>query len=122
MNSEARPIPDHRPLTTDEFRLAKWMLERGGPAAVEFLAQLPGARVVSRCPCGCASIDFEIDGLPAPSGGLRILGDYLYGDGEDLSGIFIFERAGILAGIEVWSPLGDDAPKALPVVQVLRPA
>jgi len=96
------------------------MLEHGGPAADPFLAQLDHARVVSRCPCGCASIDFEIDGLTAPTGGLRILGDYLYGTDDELAGAFVFERSGVLAGIEVYG-LGRDAPKQLPSPSELRP-
>jgi len=118
--SNTDPIPEERPLTEAERRLAHWMLEHGEPEASRFLEQLERARVVSRCPCGCASVDFEVAGLPAPSGGLRILGDYVYGNESDLTGIFIFERSGILAGIEVYG-LGGDAPSTLPSPTALRP-
>jgi hypothetical protein len=40
------PIPDERPLTAEERRLARWMLEHGGPRGREFLPQLDRARVV----------------------------------------------------------------------------
>jgi hypothetical protein len=120
MEVEAKPIPDERPLTAAEYHLARWMLEHGGQEAEGFLPQLEHARVVARCPCGCASIDFEVAGRPRPSGGLRILGDFLCGGGSDLSGVFIFERHGVLAGIEVYG-LAGDAPKTLPEPGVLRP-
>jgi hypothetical protein len=58
--------------------------------------------------------------MPAPSGGLRVLGDYVFGSGEDLAGAFIFERAGVLAGIEVYG-LPGDAPRKLPESASLRP-
>src|SRR5215212_4477294 len=120
MSVEAEPIPEERPLTLAEYQLAQWMLEHGGPAAADFLSQLEHARVISRCPCGCASIDFEVEGQPRPSGGLRVIGDFLCEDGSDLSGTFIFERNGVLAGIEVYG-LAGDAPKTLPEPGALRP-
>lgn len=120
MDAEAEPIPDVRPLTAAEYRLARWLLEHGGSEAQGFLPQLDLARVVSRCPCGCASIDFEVAGYPLPTGGLRVLGDFISGDENDLNGVFIFERGGVLAGIEVYG-LGGDAPKTLPEPEALRP-
>lgn len=72
------------------------------------------------CPCGCASIDFKIEGLELPTGGLGILGDFLFGKGDELAGVFVFEQEGILAGIEVYG-LGGDAPKNLPNPSELRP-
>jgi hypothetical protein len=120
MDVEAKPIPDERPLTAAGYQLARWMLENGGPEAKGFLPQLEHARVVARCPCGCASIDFEIAGYPRPAGGLRVLGDFLCGGENDLSGVFIFERDGVLAGIEVYG-LAGDAPEMLPELGALRP-
>jgi hypothetical protein len=120
MESPGQAIPDQRPLTEAERGLARWMLEHGSPEAAAYLSQLDQAHVVSRCPCGCASIDFEVAGLPAPSGGLRILGDYLFGGEADLAGAFIFARAGVLAGIEVYG-LAVEAPRMLPHPESLRP-
>jgi hypothetical protein len=76
------------------------MLEHGESGGREFLSQLDRARVVSRCPCGCASVDFEVEGLSPPTGGLRILGDFVFGGDSDLAGAFVFERNGVLAGLE----------------------
>ena len=95
-------------------------LANGAPEATGFLPQLERATVASRCPCGCASIDFAIDGAPAPLGGLRVLGDFLAGDGESLYGALIFETAGALAGIEVYG-LAGGPPAVLPQPSELRP-
>lgn len=117
----SQPIPERRALSAAEEQLALWMLEHGGSDAPAFVSQLSNAHVVSRCACGCASVDFEVKGLPSPHGGLTILGDFLYGADDAPSGVFIFECNGVLAGIEVYSFTGD-APRTLPTPSMLRRA
>jgi hypothetical protein len=111
----------NRELTSEERNLVRWMLEHGEPDAPQFFSQLERAQVLpTRCPCGCASIDFSVDGHPKPTGGLRPLADFVFGSGDQLSGIFVFEQSGVLAGLEVYG-LAGDAPKTLPSPNSLRP-
>src|SRR5205823_3703646 len=99
-----------RPLTLEETRLIRWMLENGEPEGTALLAQLEKAKATSwRCPCGCASVNLSIEGLAEPSGGLHIVGDFVFGDDANLSGIFVFEQKGILAGLEVHGLAGGAA-------------
>lgn len=116
-------IPDDRPLTPEEASLVRWLLEHGGAAAAGFLPQLSRARVVSRCACGCVSVDFAIGGVTPPTAdGLRVLADYEYRSAAgDPLGVFVFERAGLLAGLEVWSLDGRCIPATLPRVEQLLP-
>jgi hypothetical protein len=110
----------NRPLTAAEEQLVRWMLEHGKPGARGFLPQLEKAQVTDwRCSCGCASINFSVAGFPEPSGGIHPLADFVFGTGEDLSGIFVFEQSGVLAGVEVYG-LAGDAPKTLPSSNELR--
>jgi hypothetical protein len=111
----------NRSLSASEMSLARWMLEHGEPEALEFLDQLEVADVTPwRCPCGCGSINFQIKGRePAPAG-VRVLGDFVFGPESAPAGIFIFESAGILSGIEVYG-LAGDAPSELPREDALRP-
>ena len=99
------------------------MLEHGSAEAAQYLTQLESARVVSRCPCGCASVDFAIEGrVPPPGVPIGILADFEYRTPEDhLCGAFVFEKAGALAGLEVWSIDGLAIPSALPAIEQLRP-
>ena len=114
------PIPDRRALDPDELALARWMLTHGTAEAMAYLQQLEGARVASRCPCGCASIDFEVEGGLTPTSGLTILGDYLFEDTDGaLAGAFIFSRNDVLAGIEVYG-LAGESPRTLPTPESLR--
>ena len=111
----------NRSLTPNEQRLVRWMLEHGRPEAAPLLPQLERAKVTPwRCPCGCASIHFVIDGHPEPSGRMRPVADFIFGEGEELSGIFAYEQDGILAGVEVYG-FTCDAPRSLPEPQALRP-
>ncbi len=111
----------NRALTTDEYKLTRWLLEHGTPEARGYLSQLDKAQVTPwKCPCGCASIDFAIDGCPAPTGGMSILSDFVFGKDEEISGIFVFARNGILSGLEVYGMAGE-APKYLPSSNELRP-
>jgi hypothetical protein len=114
----------NRQLTQGEEQLIRWMLEHGSPEARTFLPQLEKAQVTpTRCPCGCASINLSIDGFPKPSGGLHILADFVadfvFGADHELSGIFVFEQSGVLAGLEVYG-LAGEAPKNLPSTDLLK--
>lgn len=95
------------------------MLRNGTEEGRRFLNDLERARVHSHCPCGCASIDFVIEGYEVPTGGIHILGDFLFGEGDKTSGVFIFEREGRLAGIEVYT-YGDQVMRKMPDPSELR--
>jgi hypothetical protein len=111
----------NRELTDHERRLVRWMLEHGSPEAPAFLTQLELAEVTPwRCPCGCASINFQIRGKPAAPPGVHPIADFVFGEEESLSGIFVYEKNGILSGMEVYGLTGD-APKSIPEPEALRP-
>lgn len=112
-------ISEVRPLSDAERALTRWMLEQGGADAHPYIAQLEAAHVVSRCPCGCASISFEVTGMPRPTGGMRILADFLADAPEGAIGIFVFAQNGVLGGIEVVG-YGCENPSVLPPIAGLR--
>jgi hypothetical protein len=97
------------------------MLTHGDPDAPRLLPQLERAKVLpTRCPCGCASIEFLVDETPHKSGPLHTVADFVFGSESNLSGIFVYEVAGVLSGLEVYG-LAGDAPKILPKSDSLRP-
>jgi hypothetical protein len=49
-----------RLLTADERRLVDWLIVNSSPESLKYATQIPHLRVVSRCPCGCPSVDFAI--------------------------------------------------------------
>src|SRR5215203_1718056 len=87
-----------RPLTDRERELACWLLEHGGSEAQQFLAQLKQSSATTwRCPCGCASYRFQVEGLPPAAPGVHVLSDFFFGSGDDLKGVFIYESGGTLS-------------------------
>ncbi len=114
------PTRIDRPLSDEERTLTRWILENGTPEGANFLNQLERARVIGHCPCGCATIDFAIDGLENAPPGVHILGDFIFGDNTKIAGIFVFSSGGILSGLEVYG-FESDAPRVLPNPSDLRP-
>lgn len=109
------------PLTFAQVELAQFMLCNGGPEAESYLSQLEKAEATDwRCPCGCASFNFKINGYPEAPPSVHVLSEFLFGPTEAPVGIFIYSSDGILSGVEVYG-LGGDAPSDLPSVSELRP-
>ena len=119
-DEEFRPTEVDRALTTQEKELAIWMLNHGKDEATRFLPHLENARVISECGCGCGSIDFSINGGPKQVGGLGVVAEFQFGEGVNECLVFIFQKNGLLAGIEfVW--MYDEADIRLPKVEELVP-
>ncbi len=98
----------NRQLTDHERYLVRWMLEHGSPEAAAFLPQLDRADVTSwKFDCGCASINFRIRCHPQSQPGVHPIADFVFGEGDTLSGIFVYEKHGILSGLEVYGLAGD---------------
>jgi hypothetical protein len=111
-----------RDLTDEERVLTRWIIENGSEDSSRFLQQLEQAKVCSKCSCGCASVDFEINGsTPSKESGMEIIGDFVYGDENTMCGVFVFSQDNQLSGLEVYPLAVDEAPKSLPSASILRP-
>jgi hypothetical protein len=112
-----------RPLSQAERGLIRWLLENGNAGSAGYLEQLDRATVAGPCPCGCPTVDLAVGGSRPSSGGDKaILADYQWCEFGDVPcGVSVFARAGLLAGLQVWSIEGGDAPSRLPDPAELRP-
>ena len=111
-------VPEDRALSDQESHFLTWLLEHGKPSARGYLGEVEHVRVVSRCGCGCASIDF----VEAPRAPMETLSDHKWQDAEGhLFGVFAFAKEGRLAGLEVWSIDGEATPTELPPTSSLGP-
>ena len=107
--TEAKTIPDIRPLKDEERRLLDWLLHHGTPEAASYMDQLPRVSVTSHCGCGCPSIDLAVDDRAAqiysPS---TILADFEGVSPEGVRvGIIVHGREGLISELEVYSMAGE---------------
>ena len=115
-------ICEDRPLSRSEYELVEWLLRHGESKALVYAPQLEGARVISRCSCGCDSVNFAIDGVVPAPGAMGILADYEWRESTGaLNGIYLFERDGLLAGLDVWSQDGLSVRVKLPQIDEIVP-
>ena len=118
MTGDAPP----RPLTDREAALVRWLLApgRGVPPDAAARWDVPALRVVGRCPCGCASVDFAPAGAGA---GMTAYRDWFFPLPEcAVAAVFLFDYGGEPGGLEVWSVDGLVTPADLPTPEALRDA
>jgi hypothetical protein len=82
----------NRPITEQEGLLIKWLLEHGVPGSEEFISQIDSLTVISKCRCGCPTVNFALRGEPVVSENKRILADYLATVGGQDVGVILFQR------------------------------
>ena len=122
MNQTPSHIEIDRPLSIDERAVVQWLLEHGNGDNTTFLEQLGQARVARLCGCGCASIDFVVNGKRPQQFAMRTLSDYQWRDDHGhLFGAYVFEQGGLLAGLDLWSIDGQSTPNAMPPIERLVP-
>jgi len=118
------PIPDIRPLTDHERALLEWLLQNGTPEAKTYLPQVPHVTVVSRCPCGCPSIDLAVNGQTSTApveSPATVLADIQSTSPEGIPvGLLVFARAGLLDKLEIY-PYSDEISFTWPHLKDLRP-
>jgi hypothetical protein len=113
-----------RPLTEDEERLLRWILEHGSDEAKSYLPQIEGMRAKSSCSCGCLSIALEVldEAAAAFASKDRIVADLLGQTAEGISvGVLIFQDEGKLSELEVYPFEDQSASFGLPTIESLSP-
>jgi hypothetical protein len=97
-------IPEARELTNKERLLLEEFLRHGTPKSKVYAEQLPYVTVVSRCSCGCPTIDLAVRGQTAPPGSpSQILSDAGGVSPEQVRfGIIVHAREGLISELEVY--------------------
>jgi hypothetical protein len=102
--------------------LLEWLLKRGTREAAKYLDQLPNVTVVSRCGCGCPTIDLAVEGDAAPlSSPTTVLADAQGVSPEGVEvGLILHSRRGMISELEIYSLAGDDRRFSLPRIDDLE--
>jgi hypothetical protein len=100
-------IPDERPLSQEEISLLKWLLSHGGSNASQYEKQISDLRVVSRCGCGCPTVDFAL-GTGRKDGPSNIIADAEGTSSEGVRvGVIVHVRETEISELEVFSLSGE---------------
>ncbi|WP_323138832.1 hypothetical protein [Streptomyces mirabilis] len=92
------------PLPLDVASTLNALLTGSDQVSSALRAQLPYARAVGRCGCGCATVDVAVDHTavpPAPAHG-NPAADAWYAEPED-AGVMVFTKDGYLSLLETYS-------------------
>ena len=120
-NRQHYRVADGRPLSTEERTLLEWLLAHGCPNAGRYAAQLPQVTVVSRCACGCPTIDLAVEGKQT-FGASELVADVEGRSPDGISvGVILHGREGQLAELEVYPIDEIQGPFALPSPSTLVP-
>lgn len=121
MPAHTSRIPEIRPLSEQEQRLLRWMVEESSGIGSGLSAQLERTTVAARCGCGCASVDLAVDGTEEDKEvPVDLIADYAWKTkAGNLCGAYLFTRRGHLAGLDLWSIDGAETPSTLPEIEAL---
>lgn len=114
-------VPDERPLSQEEIGLLEWLLAHGRSDASQYKPQIPKLRVVSRCGCGCPTIDFAM-GTARKDGPSHIVADAEGSSPEGIRvGVIVHIREDEISELEVFSTTGENNVFTLPKAETLVP-
>jgi hypothetical protein len=113
-------IPVERNLSSGERTLLQWLLMHGSYDASKYMSQIDSLRVVSKCGCGCPTVDFALQS-GRKVGGSDIVAEAGGKSPEGISvGVILHVREDELSELEVYSTEGLDVPFSLPTPDSLE--
>ena len=109
-------VSENRNLTSEERHLLMWLISHGTPEAQDYIPQIEKLRVISRCSCGCPTVDFY-----PPKGPSEILADFYGVTAENVEvGVILHARDGRISELEVYSVAQQEKPFGLPKLETLK--
>jgi hypothetical protein len=112
--------PECRNVTDQEATLIRWLVRHGEPGCDRLLDQVKNLMVVSKCNCGCPTIDFALQAAGNSRKGERLVSDWIAETDGEMFGVMLFEVAGEISSLEVYCCSGRVANFGLPEVGMIR--
>jgi hypothetical protein len=110
-----------RPASQQERDFVRWLLEHSDPQYLPLASQIDALRVVSKCTCGCPTVDFALEGNPPLRKGEKVISDFGATVDDQPVGVLLFACNGSLSMLEVYSCAGSDKPFGLPKIEDIYP-
>ena len=110
-----------RPASQQERDIVRWLLDHGDPQYLPYASQIDALRVVSKCTCGCPTVDFALEGNPPLRKGSHLISDFGATVDDQPVGVLLFACNGSLSMLEVYSCAGSDKPFGLPKIESIYP-
>jgi hypothetical protein len=96
------------------------LLAGDDPVFTALREQIPFARAVSRCPCGCPSVGLEVDRLSVPAASSPVSPIALGWYDDQTHDLVLFTEEGCLSGLDL-GYVSDDVPTRWPDPAILEP-
>lgn len=116
-------VAEFRDLTAEERRLLEWLVANGNDRAPTYVSQLAQVKIVSRCTCGCPTLDLAIGEKKSRTVGASTILVNAYGHSPEGIAIevIVHAREGEISELEVYScdgtkPFGLPTPEMLKIV------
>jgi hypothetical protein len=122
VGTAAKTIAVDRPLSDQEYAIARWLLLHADPPASAFLPQLDVARVSGHCGCGCPTADLKLpEGTPRAEPRDNPVGDATGEVDGKMVGVMLLQSDGYLRCLEIYDLSDIEHPYGLPDLSSLRP-
>jgi hypothetical protein len=113
--------PLNRPITDREAALILWLLKHGEAGAERYIPQIDRLVVVSKCTCGCPTIDLALENEPCTSTRHGLISDHVAIVEGHYVGVMLFATEKQLCMLEAYALPFADEPFEFPEIDALFP-
>jgi hypothetical protein len=100
MNKDQLFVEEHRGLSAREINLIQWLLVETNN--LEFVEQIKKTNVITKCGCGCKTIDLQVEGYEPKSGGLTLSAQGFSTESVPVD-VILHIRNGLISELEVYA-------------------
>lgn len=103
MNKEPLFVEERRNLSSKEANLIEWLLIKTKYS--ELIEQIEKTKVISKCSCGCPTIDLQVEGYESAPVRLVLFAEGVSPEGIPI-GVILHVRNGLISELEIYSQDG----------------
>lgn len=105
MHKEEMFIAEDRDLSVREVDLIRWLLTITNN--LEFIEQIEKTKVITKCGCGCRTIDLKVEGYKSKSAGVNLSAQGFSPESVPVD-VVLHIRQGLISELEVYAMDGTE--------------